>query len=114
LKLCSRACFVTTTVFQEKKLKRKGKTTNPIILGPMHLHWDGALHTYQRYFTHLASVIDTNISETLLSVNDIVVGSDEEKALVKAIVCNAPSQCRCIGPKIIGLVVLPFLFSFFS
>jgi hypothetical protein len=27
-------------------------------------------------------VIDTNIFETLLSVNDIVVGSDEEKALM--------------------------------
>ena len=58
----------------------------------MHLHWDGALHTYQRYFTHLASVIDTNISETLLSVNDIVVGSDEEKALVKAIKSSFPNS----------------------
>jgi hypothetical protein len=75
------ACFVTT-VFQEKKLKRKGKTTNPIILGLVYLHWDGAFHTYHRFFTHLASVIDTNIFETLLSVNDIVVGSDEEKALM--------------------------------
>jgi hypothetical protein len=75
------ACFVNSTVvsastvFQEKKLKRKDKTTNPIILGPVYLHWDGAFHTYQRFFTHLASVIDTNISEALLSVNDIVVRS---------------------------------------
>jgi hypothetical protein len=86
------ACFVTTTVFQEKKLKRKDKTTNPIILGPVYLHWDGAFHTYQRFFTHLASVIDTNISEALLSVNDIVVGSDEEKALVKAIKSSFPNS----------------------
>jgi hypothetical protein len=84
------ACFVTTTVFL--KLMRKVKTTNPIILGPVYLHWDGAFHTYQRHFTHLASVIDTNISETLLSVNDIVVGSDEEKALVKAIKASLPNS----------------------
>jgi hypothetical protein len=31
------ACFVTT-VFQESKLKRKGKNTNPFILGPVYLH----------------------------------------------------------------------------
>ena len=86
------ACFVRTTVFQEKKLKRKGKTTNPIILGLVYLHWDGAFHTYHRFFTHLASVIDTNIFETLLSVNDIVVGSDEEKALVKAIKSSFPNS----------------------
>ena len=61
------ACFVTTTVFQESKLKRKGKNTNPIILGPAYLHWDGAFHTYQRFFTHLATVLDTGISDTLLS-----------------------------------------------
>ena len=78
-------CFVTTTVFQESKLKPKGKNTNPIILGPVCLHWDGAFHTYQRLFTHLASVLDTGISDTLLSFNDLVIGSDEEKALVKAI-----------------------------
>jgi hypothetical protein len=47
----------------------------------MQLHWDGTFHTYQRFFTHLASVIDTNISEALFRVNDIVVGSDEEKAI---------------------------------
>jgi hypothetical protein len=37
-------------------------------------------------------VIDTNISEALLSVNDIVVGSYEEKALVKAIKSSFPNS----------------------
>lgn len=40
----------------------------------------------------MASVIDTNISETLLSVNDIVVRSDEDKALVKAIKSSFPNS----------------------
>jgi hypothetical protein len=30
-------------------------------------------------------MLDTTISDTLLSVNNLVIGSDEEKALVKAI-----------------------------
>ncbi|CAG2209347.1 unnamed protein product [Mytilus edulis] len=53
------ACSVTTTVFQENKLKRKGKNTNPIIMGPIYLHWDGACHTYQRFFTPIGSVLYT-------------------------------------------------------
>ncbi|CAG2198117.1 unnamed protein product [Mytilus edulis] len=71
------ACFVTTTVFQENKLKRKGKNTNPIIMGPIYLHWD---------------VLDTTISDTLLSYSNLVIGSDEEKALVKAIKDSFPTS----------------------
>jgi hypothetical protein len=37
-------------------------------------------------------VIDTNISEALLSVNDIVVGSDEEQAFVKTIKSSFPNS----------------------
>ena len=37
------ACFATTTVFQENKLKCK--STSPIIMSPIYLHWDGAFHT---------------------------------------------------------------------
>jgi hypothetical protein len=86
------ACFVTTTVFQESKLKRKGKNTNPFILGPVYLHWDGAFHTYQRLFTHLSSVLDTGILDRLLSFIDLVIGSNEEKALVKAIKSSFPQS----------------------
>ena len=86
------SCFVTTTVFQEKKLVRKGTQTNPIILGPIYLHWDGCYHTYQRFFTHLASVLEDSFEETKLSLNDLVFGTDEEKALVKAITNSFPKS----------------------
>ena len=78
-------CFVTTTVFQDRNLKRKGKEVSPILLGPMYLHWDGTFHTYQRFFSHLSAVIDQPLTETELGVSNLIVGSDEEKALVKAI-----------------------------
>ena len=78
-------CFVTTTVFQDRNLKRKGKEVSPILLGPMYLHWDGTFHTYQRFFSHLSAVIDQPLTDTELGVGNLIVGSDEEKALVKAI-----------------------------
>ena len=61
-------------------------------MGPVYLHWDGAFHIYQRLFTHLSSVLDTGIPDTLLSFNDLVIGSEEEKALVKAIKSSFPQS----------------------
>ena len=81
-------CFVTTTVFQDQNLKRKGKDVSPMLLGPLFLHWDGSFHTYQRFFTHLAAVLETPLLDAELGTSDLVVGSDEEKALVKAVKCS--------------------------
>ena len=81
-------CFVTTTVFQDQNLKRKGKDVSPILLGPLFLHWDGSFHTCQRFFTHLAAVLETPLLDAELGKIDLVVGSDEEKALVKAVKCS--------------------------
>ena len=61
-----------------EKSQRKGANTNPIMLGPLYLHWDGAfLHIYQRFL-----LMGTEIESSLLSTNDMVIGTDEEKALV--------------------------------
>ena len=73
------ACFLTTTLFQDQNLKRKGKETSPILLGPLYLHWDGTFHTYQRFFSHLAAVLDHPMHEAELGTNNLIVGSDEEK-----------------------------------
>ena len=43
------ACFVTTMVFQNNNVVRKGTNTSPITLGPTYLHWDGS------YFSETAS-----------------------------------------------------------
>ena len=83
-------CFVTTTVFQDHHLKRKGKQVSPILLGPVYLHWDGTFQTYQRFFTHLAAVLDQPLLETELGTSELIVGSDEEKALVKVVKCSFP------------------------
>ena len=63
-------CFVTTTVFQDQNLKRKGKDVSPILLGPLFLHWDGSFHTYQSFFTHLAAVLETPLLDAELGTSD--------------------------------------------
>ena len=35
------------------------------------------------FFTHLAAVLETPLLDAALGTSDLVVGSDEEKALVK-------------------------------
>ena len=51
---------------------------------------DGSFRTYQRFFTHLAAVLETLLRDAELGTSDLVIGSDEEKALVlfKAIKCS--------------------------
>ena len=48
-------------------------------------HWDGTFHIYQRFLSHLSAVVDQPLTDTELGVSNLIVGSDEEKALVKAI-----------------------------
>jgi hypothetical protein len=86
------ACYVTSTVFQDQDVIRKGKETPPILLGPFYLHWDGTFQTYKRCFTHLASVLEDVPLETEVSSNNLVIGSDEEKALVKAVKMSFPQS----------------------
>ena len=52
------------------------------------LHWDGTFHTFQRFFTHLAAVLEKPLVDTELGTSDLVVRSDKEKALVKAVKCS--------------------------
>ena len=47
---------------------------------------------YQRFFTHLSAVLGTEIESSLLSTNDLVIGTDEEKALVKALKSSFPNS----------------------
>ena len=77
------ACFATTLVYQHNNLVRKGKNNPPIFLAAVHLHWDGLYETYHRFFPHLQCKLGKDIGGAQCS--KIVVGSDEEAALTKAI-----------------------------
>ena len=89
------ACYVTCTVFQNFNLLRKGKCNAPIMLGPIYLHWDGGFETYYEFFSHLKCkflTIGQNFDFAELGTDSLIVGSDEEKALVKAVVSNFPDS----------------------
>jgi transposase-like protein len=69
------------------------------MLGPcIFFHWDGSCSTYQRFFSHLRTKLDTDIN-TEVGFCDLVVRSDEEKAILKAINQSFPSAqqllCQC-------------------
>jgi hypothetical protein len=87
------ACFATTLVYQHNNLKRKGTNNSPIMLAAIYLHWDGSYATYHRFFSHLQSKLGTDIGGTQ---SRIVIGSDEEAALTKAIKQCFPSSVQLL------------------
>lgn len=78
------ACFATTLVYQHNNLK--------IMLAAIYLHWDGSYGTYHRFFAHLQSKLGTDIG----TQSQIVIGSDEEAALKKAIKQCFPSSVQLL------------------
>lgn len=54
------------------------------------------------FFTHLASVLGTEIESSLLSTNDMVIGTDEENALVKAIKSSFPDSKLTLCTRHLG------------
>ena len=76
------ACYVTLTVFKNSYLLRRSTQLSPIMLGPLFLHWDGTYQTYQRFFSHLRTKFDANLN-TEVGLCDLIIGSDEEKAILK-------------------------------
>ena len=67
------------------------------MLGPVFLHWDGSCESYQRFFSHLRTKLDSNIN-TELGFCELVIGSDEEKAILKAIRQNFPTATQLFMP----------------
>ena len=58
----------------------------PLMLGPVYLHWDGSYETYRAFFAHLRCKLDNiNINGLEFGVWDLIVGSDEDRALRKAV-----------------------------
>ena len=62
------------------------------MLGPVFLHWDGLYPTYHAFFSHLRSQIDDSINGIEVGGRNLLVGSNEEKALTKAIQQSFPSS----------------------
>ena len=88
------ACYATTLVYQHNNLVRKGKDNAPIFLAAIYLHWDGLYPTYHRFLSHLQSKFSEDIGG--IQISKIVIGSDEEAALLKAIKQCFPSAVQVL------------------
>jgi hypothetical protein len=78
------AVYVTITVFHNNNLIRKTSHAAPIMMGPVYLHWDGHYQTYHSFFSHIQSHLH-DIKGTEISGKQLAFGSDEEKAMTKAL-----------------------------
>ena len=88
------ACYATTLVYQHNNPVRKIKDNAPIFLAAIYLHWDGLYPTYHRFLSHLQTKLSRDIGGTQIS--QIVIGSDEEAALLKAIKQCFPSAVQVL------------------
>jgi hypothetical protein len=87
--------YVTTLVYQHPHLVRRSNRTHPIFLGPVFLHCDGQYRTYHNFFSHLKAELEGDVAATVFG-SDLVFGSDDEKALTKALRNSFPSATHTL------------------
>ena len=75
-------CYVTLLTYHNFDLRRRLTQAEPIFMGPAYLHWDGTFETYHAFFSHLQCKFDVGTTE--VTGRNLVLGSDEEHALTKA------------------------------
>ena len=67
------------------------------MLGQVYLHWGGSYETYHAFSAHLRCKLDNiNISGLQFVVGDLIVGSDEERALTKAVETCFPQAATLV------------------
>ena len=88
-------CYVTSIVYKNLKVVKADTKDNPIMMGPMFLHWDGSFDSYQPFFAHIKRKLD----DTDFPATEILIGSDEEKALVKALKSVFPDATQYLCTK---------------
>jgi len=80
------SCYVTVCVYRNMAVVRKTTQDHPIFLGPVMFHYDGRLDTYKTFLRACADAFagDLTVAEFNGDV-EMLFGSDEEKALVRAV-----------------------------
>ena len=84
LNLCD--MHVTATCFKQLTAIRETTGESPIFLGPLYIHDNSDFQSYSNFFNHLRT------RWTDVDTTHLVVGSDEEMALVNAITSAFPNS----------------------
>ena len=102
-------CFATTIIFKNERLMGTESKKNPMFLGPIFLHWDGKTETYCKFFSHISAKVERNFDPDLKLNEKTIIGSDDEKALLKAIEICFPNARRYLCTKHLEDNVLRYL-----
>jgi hypothetical protein len=82
------SCFLTPLCFPNVNLEIKRTSMPPVMLGPMLLYWDGNMDSYHKFTSHRQAKL-TDIDQT-----NLIFGSDEEFAAVKAVNLSFPNALK--------------------
>ena len=82
------SCFLTPLCFPNVNLESKRTSMTPVMLGPMLLYWGGNMDSYHKFTSHRHAKL-TDIDQT-----NLIFGSDEEFAAVKAINLSFPNALK--------------------
>ena len=91
--------YVTTIVYKNQRVVRKESNRKqkhdvpPIFMGPVLLHKEATYKVYKTFLEHVATEVDNTIDSVELRVSEkMEFGSDDERALTKAIVHVFPGS----------------------
>lgn len=103
------SCYLTTIVYKNKKVIRKETKENPVFIGPMFMHFEASFEMYHAFLSHISAATKSSLTKVEISMNgplingdelgDIIIGSDDEQALVKAIDSLFPTAQRIFCTK---------------
>ena len=81
---------VTVTCFKQMSVVRPESKESPIFIGPIFLHDNSDFETYCHFFHHL------KVKLTDADLKKLVIGSDDERAMVKAITMAFPEATHTL------------------
>jgi hypothetical protein len=90
--------FVTGLVYKSVRVLKKDTKEPPIFIGPLLLHKDASFPTYYNFFSFLAGKFKLDSLELRIDEN-LTFGSDDEKAITKAIESAFPNATRRLCSK---------------
>ena len=81
-------------MYKSHKVIRKSTGEPPILTGPVLLHWDGKQEGYFCFFSHITGILGIELSNV-----EMMMGTDDEKAMANAIDVAFPGMNRRLCTK---------------
>lgn len=88
--------WVTVTVFHQLGLKTAIRKSHPVFLGPVLISTDATQKTFEWFFDSIKSNLSESVNGIALDESSLIFGSDQEKAIVKALESRWPDATRVL------------------